>query len=287
VAREGEGGGEEVGVQSGSYKFYVIRFRSFMFVVNLSQEDGNGRLEGDDLSVDSGNYNTVQPWRHSTMIQATRSIVSYSEKTTNQSVASVTLEFMFDPSTAQPVLLGVIEMTVGGMLSEKEKEKEKENNPMQVGGGAQRKAKGVSRNSGPEVDLFPSKNDSLPMRKEKKPPKVSLATESSATRVTKATTKKKVRPTSASSANRRRAQTAPTNIVTGGLGDSDSGGGSPPRFRSSSSYMNGTANSLNSTTIHRGEYTSLVANHSKPKPRPGESHALLRCYYVRFLTLTR
>ena len=97
-----------------------------MFVVNLSQEDGNGRLEGDDLSVDSGNYNTVQPWRHSTMIQATRSIVSYSEKTTNQSVASVTLEFMFDPSTAQPVLLGVIGMTVGGMLSEKEKEKEEE-----------------------------------------------------------------------------------------------------------------------------------------------------------------
>ena len=120
------------------------------------------------------------------------------------------------------------------------------------------------------------------MRKEKKPPKVSLATECSATRVTKTTTKKKVRPTSASSANRRRAQTAPKNIVTGGLGDSDSGGGSPPRFRSSSSYMNGTANSLNSTTIHRGEYTSLVANHSKPKPRPGESYALLRCYYVRF-----
>lgn len=56
------------------------------------------------------------------------------------------------------------------------------------------------------------------------------------------------------------------NILTGG----DSEGGSPPRFRSSAGFMSGTANSVNSTTVHRGEYTSLVANHNQPKVRPGE-----------------
>ncbi|GMH76338.1 hypothetical protein TL16_g07043 [Triparma laevis f. inornata] len=89
--------------------------------VNIGGEGGDGDSISVESSVSSGNYTTVQPWRHNSMIQAVRSIVSYSEKTTNHSIESVTLEFMFDPSTAQPVLLGVVELNLGGNLTEMEK----------------------------------------------------------------------------------------------------------------------------------------------------------------------
>lgn len=93
--------------------------------VNTGGDGGDGDSISVESAVSSGNYTTVQPWRHNSMIQAVRSIVSYSEKTTNHSIESVTLEFMFDPSTAQPVLLGVVELNLGGNLTEMEKDKEK------------------------------------------------------------------------------------------------------------------------------------------------------------------
>ena len=85
-----------------------------------------GRVEedrGDEPEVEGNddNFAAVQPWRHNTMIQATRSIVSFSEKTTNHAISSVTFEFMFDPATAQPVMMGVVSLALGETLrAEKE-----------------------------------------------------------------------------------------------------------------------------------------------------------------------
>ena len=104
---------------NGKTKYTSVALRKWPEVAAKDEEDS--RTEGETPEEeDKDIYAPVQPWRHNTMIQAIRGIVSFSEKTTNHSISSLTLEFMFDPATAQPVMMGVVSMASGGNLREKD-----------------------------------------------------------------------------------------------------------------------------------------------------------------------
>ena len=93
---------------TGSTKYTSVQVKVWPEKEEEGEEGGGETENGDDRFVH------VAPWRHNTMVATTRSIVSFVEKTHGCKFSSTTLEFVFDPSTAQPVLLGVVEGRLGG-----------------------------------------------------------------------------------------------------------------------------------------------------------------------------
>lgn len=104
--------------ETGSSKYTSVQVNAWpeKEVTEEAEEAGEGGRKakgaGEDAEA-SEQFSAVPAWRHNTMIQSTRRLVSFSEKTKNCMYRSVTLEFVFDPSTAQPVLLGVVEAKLG------------------------------------------------------------------------------------------------------------------------------------------------------------------------------
>ena len=58
-------------------------------------------------------YTPVKAWIHQSLTTVTRTIVSYVEKSTETTVWGVTLEYMFEPETSQPVLIGAYDVANG------------------------------------------------------------------------------------------------------------------------------------------------------------------------------
>ena len=62
----------------------------------------------------SATYKPVESWRHETLTLETRKIVAFVERTKAERLNSVTLTYIFNPHTAQPVLLGAGDVVVYG-----------------------------------------------------------------------------------------------------------------------------------------------------------------------------